>query len=66
MKKSIKAILIDSIMSKLNEVLRERNKKLCANNLHSEQIPLHGSDMFFKLAFLSETKLHEIAKAAGL
>lgn len=61
-----KAIIINAIILRLNEALRAKNKKLCEGNLHSDQTPLHGFDMFLKLAFLPEPKLFEIAKAAGI
>ena len=59
-------LLITAIISILNNKLRKENKRLCAENLHSEQKPLHGGDMFLKLAFLPIDELRKIAIACGL
>lgn len=61
-----KAILINGIINTLNEQLKKKNEELCAKNLHSMQKPLHGADMFFKLAFMSDEVLQKIASACGL
>ena len=61
-----KGLLINAIILRLNEQIIESNKKLCAENLHSEQAPLHGGDLFLKLALLSEPDIQEIARAAGI
>ena len=61
-----KAILINAIISKLNEHIKSENKELCAKNLYTEQKPLHGGEMFFKLAFMSDEAISKIAAACGL
>lgn len=61
-----KGILINGIINKLNEHLREENKRLCEQNLFSMQKPLHGGDMFFTLAFMSDEAIQKIAAACGL
>lgn len=61
-----KGILINAIISKLNEHIKSENKELCAKNLYSEQKPLHGGDMFFKLAFMSDEAISKIATACGI
>jgi len=62
----MRAILINSIISIMNGPIKEKNKRLCEANLYDQQIPLHGANMFFKLAFLTDEQLNEIAKACGL
>jgi len=61
-----KGILINAIINILNEPIRKRNEDLCKQNLFHMQEPLHGAKMFFKLAFLSEDELRDIATACGL
>ena len=62
----MKTILINGIILTLNEQIKAKNKDLCKQNLYCDQVPLHGAGMFIKLAFLPESELHTIAKAAGL
>jgi len=61
-----KGILIKGIINALNDEVKRKNEKLCNQNLHSEQTPLHGGDMFFKLAFMNDDAISEIAKKCGL
>jgi hypothetical protein len=56
-----KGIIINSIIGELNESIKKENRKLCEQNLHSNQKAFHGFDMFMKLAFLSDSKILEIA-----
>lgn len=66
MSEKVKGILINSIISKLNDCIRQDNKNLVEHNLHSEQKPLHGAEMFFKLAYMSDEVIKEIAKNCGV
>ena len=61
-----KGILINHIINILNERIIKENKELCSNNLHSQQKPIHGSDMWITLAFMSDKEIKEIAKACGI
>lgn len=61
-----KSILINAIINTLNEQIKRENKSLCEQNLYSQQKPLHGGDMLFKLAFLTDAELKKIASACGL
>ena len=61
-----KGILANGIIIVLNEHLEKENKRLCALNLHSEQKPLHGADMLFRLAYMEEAELNKVASACGL
>lgn len=61
-----KMILVKGIIHILNEKIKNENAELCKKNLYSEQKPLHGADMFFKLIFLEDKELTEIANACGL
>jgi hypothetical protein len=66
MNPKLKAILIDQIINKINEQIIKENKELCYNNLHSQQKPLHGSDMWITLVFKNDEEIKEIAKACGI
>lgn len=66
MSTSNKAIIINAIIYRLNELIAIDNKRLCEQNLHYKQKPLHGGDMFFTLAFLDDHELSKIASAAGI
>jgi hypothetical protein len=61
-----KAVLIGCILEFLNNKIRTDNKILCVNNLHWKQTPLHGVDTWFKLAFMTDEQIKEIAKELGL
>uniref|UniRef100_A0A6M3LW17 Uncharacterized protein n=1 Tax=viral metagenome TaxID=1070528 RepID=A0A6M3LW17_9ZZZZ len=61
-----KRILITGIIDVLNEKLKQENSRLCKQNLFSEQRPLHGGNMFFKLAYMDDKALIKIASACGL
>lgn len=62
----MKGILIWGIINKLNECVIRENKKLCETNLFDQQKPLHGGEMFFKLAFLDDSAIEQISSACGL
>lgn len=66
MKDTTKGAMINMIISGLNEQIKKENKKLCAQNLYSWQKPLHGADMFLKLAYMNDSDLEKIAKACGI
>lgn len=66
MNATIKANLINNIIEVLNSQIKVKNKELCEENLHYKQSPLHGSDMFLKLSFISDGELNKIARAAGI
>ena len=66
MNPKLKAIFINQIINVLNERIIKENKELCSNNLHSQQKPIHGSDMWITLAFMSDKEIKEIAKACGI
>lgn len=66
MKKSNKGIYIQHIINTLNDKIKADNKILCGENRCIEQKPLHGGDMFLKLAFMSDENIDKIVKAAGL
>ena len=66
MNKSDKGIYINHIINTLNDKIKSDNKILCSQNRHSEQTAIHGGDMFFKLAFMSDKQINKIAKACGL
>ena len=61
-----KGIIINGIINVLNEQLKKKNKEHCEANCYWLQEPLHGADMFFKLAFLEDEEIKKIAKACGL
>ena len=61
-----KGILINGIIIVLNEQLIKKNKQLCSENRHCDQIPLHGVDMFLCLAFKTDDEITNIAKHCGL
>lgn len=61
-----KAILIRSIINKLNESVINKNKKLSLDNLHYKQTKIHGMDMFLRLSFMTDKKINDIAKACGI
>ena len=61
-----KAVLIGCIIEFLNNKIRHDNKILCMNNCHWKQQPLHAEDTWFKLAFMTDEQIREIAKAMGL
>ena len=62
-----KGIIINGIINTLNEQLKKKNQELVKKtNSYILQEPLHGADMFFKLAFLEDEEIKEIAKACGL
>jgi hypothetical protein len=63
---NLKGVLINGIISALNDNLRRKNKELCQQNLYTEQTPLHGAEMFFKLAYMKDSDLNKIAKGVGL
>jgi len=58
--------IINSIIRALNDVIKKKNAELCRHNLHDQQTPLHGFDMFFKLANISDRKLKKIAAECGI
>ena len=66
MTKKTKGILINAIMITLNNIIKRKNKELTKHNLYLDQKPLHGSDMFFKLAFMSDSDIKKIATSCGL
>ena len=66
MNTKLKGILINQIINKLNEPIIKQNKELCSKNLYSHQKPIHGSNMWFTLAFKSDKEIKEIAKACGI
>jgi len=66
MNEKIKGILINKIIHAMNEQVKKENKELCKNNLHSMQKPLHGGDMFFKLAYMKNIDVNKIATACGV
>ena len=66
MTNQLKCILINAIIRTLNNHLERVNKKLCAENLNSEQKPLHGEEMFIKLAYADEIEINKIAVTCGL
>lgn len=61
-----KGILINAIILSLNEQVKKENKRLCEQHLYSQQKPLHGGDMFFKLAFMGDEAIQKIAAACGV
>lgn len=61
-----KGILINAIIGVLNSKIRRENRELCAKNLHSQQKPLHGADMFFQLAYMKDDEIQHVAQACGL
>ena len=61
-----KGILINGVINTLNEEIRKENKELCRQNLHSQQKPLLGGDMFFRLAFMTDEQIKNIVTACGL
>lgn len=63
---NLKGLLIGGIINVLNDAIRADNELLCKANLHIDQKPLHGSDMFFKLASIDDCELDRIAKGCGL
>lgn len=61
-----KSLTIRGIIYILNEHLKQKNERLCQQNLYDEQIPLHGDEMFLKLAFMSDQEIVTIANKCGL
>lgn len=61
-----KGLLIGAIIDKLNDRIREKNAELREQNLYSEQSPLHGGEMFLKLAFAHDDDILKIAAACGI
>lgn len=61
-----RGILINGIILRMNEIISTKNKELCKQNLYSDQVPLLGFDTFIQLAFMSDSDLDKIAKAAGI
>ena len=66
MKSQEKSILIHAIIQRLNESIQEKNNKLCEQSLYSDQEPLHGGDMFFKLSYMSDDAIKKIALACRI
>lgn len=56
-----KGILIQAIINYLSEQNTKKNKELVSRNLYTEQTPFDAADMFFKLAFMSDKDVGEIA-----
>lgn len=56
-----KAIYIQAILNYLREQVKVKNHKLAAENLYSEQEAFDEGDMFFKLAFMDDDAVKEIA-----
>jgi len=56
-----KGILINSIICYLGEQVREKNKRLVAQNLYSEQEAFDVGSMFCKLAYMSDVDIKNIA-----
>lgn len=61
-----KAIIANSVIGRLNDVVIKRNKQLCRENLHYKQTPLHGFGMFIDLMAMDDDKFNEIAKLTGV
>lgn len=57
-----KGILINAIINYLSEENKKRNKELCKQNLFSDQKAFDDGDMFFKLSFMPDDELNNIAR----
>ena len=66
MTKEQKSVIAGSIVNLLNEQVKKKNKKLCEENMHEKQTPLHGFEMLLNLTIISDSELNEIAKCAGV
>ena len=56
-----KSILINAIINYLSEENKKRNKKLCSENIFSDQKAFDAGDMFLTLAFMPDDELNKIA-----
>jgi hypothetical protein len=61
-----KGIIANAVIINLNEAVKAKNKKLCSENLHDQQIPLHGFSMLMDLMSMDDTEFNRIAKLAGV
>jgi hypothetical protein len=56
-----KGILIDAICGYLRDQIAIGNKRLTKHNLWDQQKPFDYADMWFRLAFMSDDAINEIA-----
>jgi len=56
-----KGILISAIINYLGENVKKKNHKLASENLLDPQEKFDAGDMFFKLAFMSDSEVERIA-----
>ena len=59
-----RALLISSILTALEQGIRHKNDLLVRQNRASKQTPFDRVDTFFRLTFLSDESLRNVADAA--